>query len=304
MNETYRTKERIVRLLLLLAERPDTFTIKMLAEKYSVSNDTIKGDLQILKNIGFALDYNKSTYCYTLQTNDSYKQLKSLLHFTEEDQLLLERAIDQVSPHTRQGANLKKKLSSLYDYRQLGHSYLRKPYLNKVDALLKAKEEQKRVILKNYRSSSGNTVSDRKIEPFNIDPAIDTLQAFDVDKKSLKHFRISRFSRVEILMEDWKYSTLHHVQRTDPFRIVDDNQVAVCLRIKEGARNELIERFPKTAGKIIEDGDGIYDFHCNVNHRFIGLTNFILGFHHQLVDVVFPESLKEHLNETVQKMKF
>lgn len=295
-------KERIIRLLLLLIERPKTYTKKQLAEKFNCDVDTIKKDFQCLNNTGLNIQYDDK-YCYSVKESHTYKQLKDLLHFTEEDQFLLFQSIDQIDPNGKRGNILKKKLASLYDYKQLGHSYLRKPYLKKVDALLQAKKEKRQVILKNYTSSSGDTTSDRLVEAFHIDPAADTIQAFDADKEKLRHYRISRFSQVIIMEQPWQYETKQITQLTDPFRIVDNHQIPVHLRMGTGAYNELIERFPLTKGHIIKD-ENMYDFHCNVNHKFIGITNFILGYYHQKIEIGYPDSLREHLRTAISKMDF
>lgn len=300
----YGTKDRLLRILLALIENPFGYTRKQLAVRYGVDRDTIKHDFNCFRNAGLLLDKDDQ-HRYRIVLNRPYKQLKHLLHFTEEDQQLLEQAIDQISPHTRSGERLKKKLASLYDFRKLGHTYLRKPYLTKVDSLLLAKEQKKAVQLKDYRSSNSNRIEDRKVEPFHVSPPDDTLQAFDLDRKQIRHFRISRIRRVNVLDEAWQFKSRHAVMLTDPFRIVDNEQVLVHLRMKVGAYNELTERFPITKAYIEETEEPeVYDFQCMVNHRFLGLSNFILGFHHQIIEIIEPESLKEHLLTVVKNMKF
>ncbi|MEZ5044013.1 MAG: WYL domain-containing protein [Saprospiraceae bacterium] len=298
----YPAKHRILRIMQALLDHPFGYTKKQLADIYDVHEDTIKNDFRDLKNAGFLVERDEK-YRYRFVQNKPYKQLKNLLHFSEEDQALLYQAIDQIAAHSKSGEKLKQKLASLYDFRRLGHAYLRRPYLTKVDLIIQAKEEKKQVVLHDYRSSNSNVIEDRHVEPFHISPPEDTLQAFDIQKKELRHFRISRFHRVELKEENWQFEGHHYVMRTDPFRIVDDNQVSVHIRLKIGAYNELIERFPQTKGSIVESEEiDVYDFQCMVNHKFLGLTNFILGFHHQLVEIVHPESLKEHLRKEVQKI--
>ncbi|RME12514.1 MAG: WYL domain-containing protein [Bacteroidetes bacterium] len=300
----YGTKDRLLRILLALVENPFGYTRKQLAVRYGVDRDTIKNDFNCFRNAGLVLQKDDK-HRYRLVLDKPYKQLKHLLHFSEEDQQLLEQAIDQISPHTKSGDRLKKKLASLYDYQKLGHYYLRKPYLKKVDTLLLAKEQEKAVLLKDYRSSNSNRIEDRKVEPFHVSPPDDTLQAFDLDKKQIRHFRISRIKRVEMLGEAWQFTGHHAVMLTDPFRIVDNEQVLVHLRLKVGAYNELVERYPITKAYIEETEESeVYDFQCMVNHRFLGLSNFILGYHHQIIEIVEPESLKEHLASIVKKMNF
>lgn len=300
----YSTRTRLVRIIRALIERPKGYTLRELAERYIVSADTIKGDIEAIRNGGFVVEYDEQ-YRYFFQTDKPYRQLKDLLHFSEEDQAALYQAIDNLGIASDRAVKLKAKLGSLYDFRRLGHAYLRKPHLTKVDLLQQAKEQKHQVFLIDYRSSNSNAIQTRLVEAFHISPAEDTLQAFDVDKNTLRHFRISRFVRVQPTDIPWAHEGRHTIMHVDPFRIVDNQQVNVHLRLGVGAYNELVERYPLTRSHIEETEDpNIFDFQCHVNHRFFGLSNFILGFYHQHIEVLAPDSLKEHLNAAVRQMTF
>lgn len=301
----YGKKLRVLRVLIMLMERPFGYTLKQLATRTGVSTGTVKKDIKAIREGGFEVSCDKK-YCYGFEVDRRYNDLKDLLEFSEKDQLLLLNALDTVSNDSKQAEKLKRKLASMYDYTRIGRTTLRKPYLTKVDLLTRAKKEKKQIILLDYRSSNSNEISDRRVEGFDPNIHDDVLQAFDVDKKKLRHFRISRITRLRITDDPWQYEKKHEVIATDPFRIVEKKQVMVHLRLKVGAYNELVERFPLTQSYITPDAveEGIYDFQCAVNHNFIGLTNFILGFHHQLVEVIEPELLLAHLRTEVKKMNF
>jgi len=302
----YGTKQRLLRILFAIVENPKGYTKKRLADLYADGKEsTIKHDFQAFKNAGLQLDFEKKNYCYYFKEEQKYKQLKDLLHFSEEDQAMINLIIDRIDTNGKRGQRLKKKLASLYDYKRLGHAYLRKPYLTRVDLLLQAKADRQQVILRDYRSSNKNKISDRLVEGFHVSPPDDTLQAYCVHSKGLRHFRISRISRVQLTRTPWAFEGHHTIMRTDPFRIVQNQQVMVHLRLKVGAYNELIERFPLTKSYITEsEEEDIFDFQCMVNYKFLGLTNFILGYYHQLVEVLEPDSLLDHLRDTVEKMDF
>lgn len=298
-------KRRVLRVLLALVESPGMYTKKNLADLFEASEETIKHDFEAIRDVGFIMEYDPVNYRYRIVPQKPLKQLKELLHFSEEDQALLYRAIDQITAHDKRGQLLKKKLASLYDYRKLGHTYLRKPYLTKIDLLMQAKNEKRQVILRDYSSSNSSDVRDRLVEPFHPSPADDTLQAFDVEKSEIRHFRISRFSRLEMTDTLWQFEGHHTIYPTDVFRIVDKDQVLVHLRIGVGPKNELIERFPMSQTYIQPaEEEGIYDFQCLVNRKFLGLTNFILGYYHQHIEVLEPESLLQHLQAEIEKMHF
>ncbi|MEZ4777042.1 MAG: WYL domain-containing protein [Bacteroidia bacterium] len=299
-----RTKIRLLRVMRALLERPFGYTKKELAERYSVSPDTIGHDLEAFQNAGFVIKYDKR-YRYAFVEDKPLKALKNLLHFSEEELAILDQAIDQVSDHTRMREQLKRKLAALYDYHRLGHSYLRKPYLNKVDALQQAQNEKRRVILVDYHSSNSNVISDRIVEPFHVSPPDDMVHTYDLEKMDLRHFQISRIKRVKLLDEPWEHEGKHNVMPTDTFRIVDGNQVMVHLRIKVGAYNDLIERYPTAKGYIVEANEAeMFDFQAMVNHKFLGLINFILGNYHQGIEVLEPDSLITRLREEVKRMNF
>ena len=301
----YGTKQRLLRILFAIVENPRGYTKKELADRCASGKvENVKNDFIAFDNAGLRLKYDNK-YRYYFELEEPYKKLKDLLHFSEEDQIILNEVIDTIRPHSKRGQRLKKKLASLYDFKRLGHSYLRKPYLSKVDLLLQGKEEKKQVILRDYKSSNTNKISDRHLEGYHVSPPDDTLQAYCLDSHQLKHFRISRIGRVRLTDTNWQYEGHHNIMRTDPFRIVDNNQTMVHLRLKVGAYNELTERFPLTKSYITESQEeDVYDFQCMVNHRFLGLSNFILGYHHQLVEILEPESLLQNLRDTIENMDF
>lgn len=300
----YGTKIRLLRILRAIAERPFAYTKQQLATEYGMHEDTIKGDFEAFTNAGFEMDRDER-HRYAFKLDKPLKKMRELLFFSEEERALLYEAIDSLRTTPEKQTRLKEKLHSLYDYTQLGFAYLRKPHLAKVDLLEQAKAERKQVVLEGYRSSNSNTVADRVVEPYDIKPAEDTLQSFDVEKRVPRHFRISRIARVRVLDQPWQYKGHHNVQPTDPFRIVSNDQVNVHLRLSVGAFNELTERYPTTKSYIEVTADPNYfDFQCMVNRNFFGLTNFILGFYHLDIQVIAPDSLLEHLRGEVGRMRF
>lgn len=298
-------KIRLLKVMLAILEQPGRYTKKELAEKMgNTSINNIRNDLETLQNAGLSLEYDEK-YRYSFKLEKPFTKLNNLLYFSQEDQELLKNAIDDLYNGDNRAFKLKRKLESLYDYHQLGLAALRKPYLKKIDLLKEAKESKKRVIIEDYHSSNSNTISNRNVEPFHISPDVDLLHAFDLDRMDLRHFRISRMGRIVIQEQGWQHSKDHHVKLTDPFRILDDDQVMVHLRLKVGAYNELIERFPMARNYVMSSTDepDVFDLQCKVNHRFIGLTNFILGFYHQLVEIVGPVELIDHLKSEIEKIQ-
>ncbi len=327
-NHEHGTRFRLIRLFKAIQEQPFTYTRKQLAKMTDVHPDTVKDDINIIRNAGYELECDRTRgFRYGFAQDHPFEELKQLLEFTEDEQLLLLRTLKQVTPRSIAMSQLSERLSAVFGrqikpdagftadtlplLREPSAEYsprpeqLRRPYLTKFQLLEQACKQKVQVVLVDYRSSNSNEVRDRLVEPFHAKMEDDTVQAYDVEKKELRHFLLSRILRIQMTDTPWAHEVEHKVLATDPFRIVDNKQELVHLRLRVGAYNELVERYPLTKAYIQEDGkdEHIYDFQCSVNHKFFGLTNFILGFHHQIVEVIAPERLKEHLREEVEKMK-
>jgi predicted DNA-binding transcriptional regulator YafY len=296
---------RLLKILRAMIERPFGYTKQDWAYEYNVHKDTIKKDIDDIRNAGFEVNHDKK-YRYGIGQDKVLEHLKELLFFSENEQDFLLSALDRMNTADKRQERVRKKLETIYDISKLGSSMISKPFLTKVSLLEKAKAEKSLVKLVGYRSTNSSEIADRLVEPFHISPKEDMLHSFDVERKEIRHFRLSRIERVENIAAVWSNEGKHHVKATDPFRIVDDKQVNVHIRLRVGGYNELTERFPLTMSylRAAADEAGIFDLECKVNHRFFGLSNFILGYHEHIVEIVEPEKLIEHVNQASATLKF
>lgn len=301
----YTPRVRAIRIIRSLLERPYGYTKVQLAEHYGVHPDTIKEALIAIQDAGFSIDKDKR-HRYALTEDTPYRALESLLQFSKEDQDFIMDALDKAYPHHKRAEKLKRKLANLYDFTRINRTQLRRPYLSIVNRLESAQQQKWQITLYDYPSSNSNEIRDRMVEGFHVGLDEDILHAFDIERKALRHFRISRITKLKISDTPWQYEGHHVIRPTDPFRIVDSKQVFVRLRMRVGAYNELVERFPLAQAytRPLDEGDQPeYEFQGMVNHRFFGLGNFILGFHHQIVEVEEPEGLIEYLLEQTKKIQ-
>lgn len=298
-------KYRLLGVLKDLLEQPYHYTRKVLATKYGVSPDAIKNDFEELRDADFLVKWD-AQYRYAIAPNKSSEYLKDVLFFTEPEKDFLLEALTQANATDQRMEKIRVKLETIYDVSKLGSSLFSKTFLSKANLLEQAKKQKRVVQLSNYRSTMSSKVSDRLVEPFHISTKEDILHAFDLDKQVIRHFRISRIEKVKMQEVTWQYEGKHYVAATDPFRIVSDQQVFVHLKLKTGALNELIERFPLAQAYIqpCAKQDDIYDFACKVNDEFLGLTNFILGYYAHIEAIVEPESLIEHIRRKIGEIKF
>jgi len=293
-------------LILLLVQQPFRYKKKEIADKLSVSIATIDRDFTALKNINLTTTYNEE-YRYGFVKDKAYDQLKNLLHFTEKEQDFLVKAINaynNLNEHDKTAKRVKRKLNSLYDFRKLGLDILREPHLQMIDLLEKAKREKMQILLKNYHSSNSNSVRDRLVEPLHVSPFDDMVYAYDVERQKISHFRMTRIGGIEELGKSATFKKSFNLGDADPFYIVSDDKIMVRLEFGVGAYNELILRFPlaKRYIKTYASGDK-FEFQCDVNIKFYGISNFILNCHHDKVIVHEPVELLEHLQEKLKELQ-
>ncbi len=297
-------RERCVRVLLLILGNPYRFTLKELSTQLDqITNEGVKSDLATLRRMGLQVDHIiRNGYRYALLPDSDFKALEYLQPLSDVEKARIGRALDYLNEKDR--IYLRKKLASLYDFQKLGLRALRRPALERIDRLESARKSRMQVCLVNYRSNSGS-VRDRKVEPYFVDAELDTLQAFDLEEQTPKHFLLSRIERVELLDQPWRCESEHHFQKTDVFRIANNRQVMVQLNLDVYAYNALVGAYPKALSEIEPASAPLtYEFQSMVNEDFIGLSNFILGnAAMSAIEIVSPEALKEKINGMAKKIQ-
>jgi predicted DNA-binding transcriptional regulator YafY len=298
----YSGRTRSLRILFTIVESPFTYTKERLAKIYNVSKDSIGDDFDAFRSAGFELDKDER-HRYALSADRKYDNLKSLLVFSQKEEDKMNEALQKLGTQDALAEKLLKKFSRIYDVSKM-HNTFDKNFLTKMDKLEKARLERKVVILKDYHSTNSSTVRNRTVEAFHISAEDDILHAYDLEQKGIRHFRISRVSKLEITTAIWSHEGHHVLQATDPFRIHNNKQVSVHLRIKVGAYNQLIEQYPITRAylKPTNESSDAYDFECKVNHKFYGLTNFILGNYRDVEKIFEPDDLMEHIEAAAKEL--
>lgn len=293
-------RERILKLLLRVLNNPRRYNRQQLADYFGYSKDTIKKDIDTINSLPeLTLHYKKyPNLCY-IEPNNKYSELNSFQALSAEDRYYISQALDR-GGNTRLAEQLKAKVEGLYDFQQLGLRQLRHPAIERINRLEGARERKQQVILVRYRSNS-NSIKDRTVEPFLINPELDTLQAFDHDRGEPRHFRLSRIERVELLDIPWENEARHFIRSTDIFRIANNQQLLVKLRLTVQAYNVLIEQYPMAISYTEPDSSSAqhFLFQARVNADFLGLSNFIMGYAED-VEILAPTGLREAIRKKLE----
>ena len=118
------------------------------------------------------------------------------------------------------------------------------------DVIDKAIAEKKQLTLYKYSSVNSNTISDRHIEPISFVCGKTSVISYDLDKKDIRQFKLSRIGDVEMSSHGWLYENEHTKAHTDLFGWTEcDNSYHICLDMEMATMICLKESFPN-AGKL------------------------------------------------------
>ena len=245
--------ERQLRLMMMLTQNRN-YTLEELGKRLDMSARNVYRYIDAFKMAGFVV--RKRNKCYYLDKSSPYfKDITSLVHFTEEEAYVLKRAIESIDGNTAMKQDLKQKLYKVYDYKILSEIVVRNGIGDNVHFLYEAIKEKKKVVLCQYKSSNSHATRDRVVEPFAFTPNNSEIWCYELASGMNKLFKVSRIGRVQMLEEAWEAEDKHRGGYTDVFHNSSDQRLPVKLRLGMNAANLLVEEYP-LAEKYLTKEDG------------------------------------------------
>lgn len=277
------------------------YSIKQLSEEFDSSERTIYRYITTFKNAGFLIE-NKNGYFRIDKKSGDHRDLTKLLHFSEEEAHILSKAIHLIDDESRFKNDLYEKLFVLFDSDKAINKIVRKESSENVIILKGAITNKEQVIFEGYRSSSGDSIRDRLIEPFAFTSNYNYVWCYDVETRSCKTFKVARIKSVQKTRNKWKSEKLHKKNKVDVFRIGGENSIPVTMNLTLMAYNLMLEEYPLSENFLKRKSDNKYVFDGWVCD-FAGIGRFALGLLDQ-VEVVKPASFSRYLNEKIKEKKF
>lgn len=266
-----------------------------LEEKLGMSRRNIRRDLELIESSGFLLDREGG---YRLLTDKpTNKNLKNLLHFSEEEVAILYETLSQIEGDSPVKERLVRKLNTFYDLKAI-ERLIQKDDFTKVRAIRESLEQKKQVSLIAYRSSNSNSIEDRTVEVFDFMPDYRGVWCYDIKTNACKQFKIARMQGVEILPSYWRFEEKHQKPFTDIFRVSavkPHTNVELLLSLR--AYNLLIEEYPSAAAFIKKENR-----HYRVKFPvagYHGVGRFVLGLLDE-IEIIKPVNFKKHLQKQIK----
>lgn len=273
-----------------------------LCQLFEFSERTFFRYMETFREAGFAVKHDeKNVYWIETSANKLSKRLSELLHFTEEEEIILRSAIDNIAPYTRSRELLKKKLYAIYDYKVLADVSVGRNEMAVIKELQTAMEEHRTAILKDYASSSSSTTTDREVEPYAFTDTKDMVWCYELKSHSVKTFKISRIHDVELTDQEWQYENFHKTGYVDIFRMHGTEEYHIVLRLTMRAANLLLEEYPLSIKYLTQKKNGTFLLDTNVC-GFDGVTRFMLGLYDE-IEIVKGDALQQALNKRIDGMK-
>ncbi|MDR1720491.1 MAG: WYL domain-containing protein [Dysgonamonadaceae bacterium] len=291
--------ERLLRLMKLLTGNI-SYTIEDLGERLDMSVRTVYRYIDTFREAGFIIKKN-GDYIRLDKSSPYFKDISQLIHFTEEEAYILKSAIESIDENNLLKQNLKRKLTTVYNYKILAETVVRTQNARNVNKILEAIENRQIIVLKNYRSSNSQNVRDRCVEPFSFTTNYIQLWAFDVESGTNKLFNINRIENVEILPEKWKYADRHQAGFIDIFRISTFEQLPVKLRLGMLSASLLTEEYPLAEKYLTKVSDNEFILETNVC-SYEGVGRFVLGLLSD-IEIIESEDFKEFVRRKLEKFE-
>ena len=295
--------ERQLRLMMMLTHNR-SYTLEELGERLGMSSRNVYRYIEAFKMSGFVV--RKKDKCYFLDKSSPYfKDVSSLVHFTEEEAYVLKRAIESIDGNTAMKQDLKQKLYKVYDYKILSDIVVRNGMGDNVHFLYEAIKGKKQTIFHQYKSSHSNTTSDRVVEPFAFTPNNSEIWCYELSTGKNKLFKVSRIGQVEVLDLPWDSENKHVGGYTDIFHNSSDQRLPVKLRLGMNAANLLVEEYPLAEKYLIKEDRKHWILQTEVC-RYEGIARFVLGLMEDIEVLESPEFnvfLQKKLEIACKKIK-
>ncbi len=277
--------ERLLRLMKLLTANT-TYNVDQLAERLSMSRRTVYRYIDTFREAGFVI--KKTGDCIRLdKESPHFRDISQLVHFTEEEAVILKNAIENIDDTNLLKQNLKRKLYSVYDNKTLADTVVRGKNAPNIRNLIEAIEERRQATLHGYQSAHGGEVRDRRVEPFAFTTNYVHVWCYDPEDGANKLFKTSRIGSVT-LGDEWQHAAAHREGFIDAFRLHGERRCRVQLELGMLAYNLLCEEYPLAERDVRPLGEGRWLLDTEVA-GMAGVGRFVVGLLDDIRIVEGPE---------------
>ncbi|MFI3258570.1 MAG: WYL domain-containing protein [Rikenellaceae bacterium] len=293
--------ERLLRLMKMLTANT-SYRVDDLAQRLSMSRRTIYRYIDTFREVGFVIKRD-GEFIRLDKESPHFRDISQLVHFTEEEAVILRRSIESIDDTNMLKANLKRKLYSVYDNGTISQGRMSSQHSTNIHRLLEAISSRESVVLRRYKSAHASVVRDRRVEPFAFTTGYVQVWCFDLDDGCNKLFKSSRIGAVEPTGEGWTKEEQHREGYIDIFRMngSDGEQITVSFEMGLLAYNLLMEEYPLAERDVEQIGDRRWRLTTKVAN-LAGVGRFVVGLIDDIYIVDSPE-LESYIHNFAKKFQ-
>lgn len=266
---------KVVRLIEML-KADERRSIDELAALFEVSTRMVYNMIDEVRQRGYKVKSNKGVPRLSMFVDSVVGADEVYLSAGEADLLLY--LIHHLSAANPQRQSLTSRLGK--DVKQLLQPYFCHvdEDLHKVSCIAEAMRTKRQLLIKGYRSGHSGTVADRLVEPVEWSANYRHLHAYDVDKRAMRTFVVSRMDGAEVTGRVQQFQRDHLVPEIDCFWMSGEPSW-VTLRMSLLALNLLHEEYPLSRQYEVRDsGDASMPYEVTLEVRSpLGLSRFVKG---------------------------
>lgn len=289
--------QRMLEMLIMLGGKYGR-TKAGLAQHFDITEKTVSRYFSTFKDAGFILE-QQDKYWRINQEENNYKDLSQLLHFSQEESLVLRNAINSIQAPPDIIEELTHKLYSIYNCDRVATPLIKTHNEKQIRKIEDAIKSKKQIVLHNYSSSNSSTLSDRLVEAFDFTHNFRSVWAYETESSKCKIFVLSRIQDIEMTNSDWKNQKEHEKILPDIFRMTGEKKISVELELSQRARNLLIEEYPLSEQFLKPLSQNTFQLITYV-YSFEGIGRFIKGLLGE-VKIIKPNALQEKINKDLNK---
>ncbi|NOZ46157.1 MAG: WYL domain-containing protein [Chlorobi bacterium] len=255
--------------------------------------------IETIEDAGFVLEKTERGKRVNIEETQN-KEIFDLLHFSEEEAHILSKAIHSIDDTNLIKSNLVKKLYSLYDFKRVANTIVKRQNSVNVHKLIDAIEQKKQVVLESYRSSNSDTVNNRLVEAFSFTQGYIAIWCYDIESKTNKTFKTARIKNVKILDTKWQFAGKHKKTPLDIFRIALTGKPETAkVKLSQRAKSLLIEEYPLAEKDIMQNKNNNYILETKISN-YNGIGRFVIGLLDE-TEIISPIGFKLFVKQKIEE---
>ena len=241
--------ERMLRLMKLMTGNT-TLSVEDLARRLDTTYRSVYRYIDTFKEAGFAVQKIRTGVYQLVTTRGRLPDFSKIVYFSDEEAGIVNALIEGLDNSNTLKANLKQKLSAIYDTAPVTDFVEKRADALNVRELSDAIRAEKVVVLHDYKSSHALQRRDRRIEPFAFTSNYIHVWGYDLEDGRCKTFGISRIAEVEVTADAWTHAAEHVRDELDIFRMPGKRHIHAVLLLDMMAVNLLLEEYPAAASEL------------------------------------------------------